>query len=116
MINSVFRTSSNYYSQVFLEECKYVVKEKKVSQYVIEEISPDTDRGDSDEQNSDEENLKNTNITYNWYKKLTRIFFIDLLSLTFYIYILYISIYIYIYIYISSESSGLPKFWILPKL
>ena len=28
LIDSVFRTGKNYYPQVFLEECKYVVKEK----------------------------------------------------------------------------------------
>ena len=30
LIDSVFRTGKSYYSQVFLEECKYVVKEKKM--------------------------------------------------------------------------------------
>ena len=30
LIDSVFRTGKNYYPQVLLEECKYVVKEKKV--------------------------------------------------------------------------------------
>ena len=29
LIDSVFRTCKNYYPQVFLEKCKYVVKEKK---------------------------------------------------------------------------------------
>ena len=29
LIDSVFRTSKNCYPQVLLEECKYVVKEKK---------------------------------------------------------------------------------------
>ena len=33
LINSVLRTGSNYYPQVFLEECKCVVKEKKVLVY-----------------------------------------------------------------------------------
>ena len=28
LIDSVFRTGKNYYPEVFLEECKYVVKEK----------------------------------------------------------------------------------------
>ena len=31
LIDSVFRTGKNYYPQVFLDECKYVVKEKKDS-------------------------------------------------------------------------------------
>ena len=30
LIDSVFRTGKNYYSQVFLGECKYVSKEKKI--------------------------------------------------------------------------------------
>ena len=30
LIDSVFRTVNNYYPQVFLEECKYVVKEKNI--------------------------------------------------------------------------------------
>ena len=30
MVDSVFRTSKNYYLQVFLEEWKYVVKDKKM--------------------------------------------------------------------------------------
>ena len=29
LIDSVFRRGKNYYTQVFLEECKYIVKEKK---------------------------------------------------------------------------------------
>ena len=60
LINSVFRTDNNYYPQVFLEECKYLVKEKKISKYIIEkiEISSDSDRenSNSDEENFDEEN------------------------------------------------------------
>ena len=30
LIDSIFRTGNNYYSQVFLEKCKYVVKEKSM--------------------------------------------------------------------------------------
>ena len=46
MINSVFKTGKNYYPQVFLEGCKYVVTEKKFSKYIIDniEISSDSDR------------------------------------------------------------------------
>ena len=42
---------------MFLEECKYVVKEKKMHDYITDdiEISSDSDREDSDEKNSDEE-------------------------------------------------------------
>ena len=37
LIDSNFRTDINYYPQVFLEECKYVVREKKMSKYIIDE-------------------------------------------------------------------------------
>ena len=30
LIDSAFKTGKNYYPEVFLEECKYVVKEKKM--------------------------------------------------------------------------------------
>ena len=63
LINSVFRTDNNYYSQVFLEECKYVVKEKNMLEYITDdiEISSDSDRENSDEENSDEENSNKEN-------------------------------------------------------
>ena len=43
---------------MFLEECKYVVQEKKVSKYIIDgiEISSNADEENSDEENSDKEN------------------------------------------------------------
>ena len=46
MIDSVFATDKNYCPQVFLEECKYVVKEKKISKYIIDniEISSDSNK------------------------------------------------------------------------
>ena len=45
MLDSIFRTGRNYYTQVFLEECKFVIKEKKISRYIIDdaEISSDSD-------------------------------------------------------------------------
>ena len=56
MINSVFRTGKTYYPQVFLEECKYVVEEKNMPDYITDdiEISSDSGREDSDEENSDQ--------------------------------------------------------------
>ena len=39
LIDSVLRTGKNYHPQVFLEECKYVVKEKKMPEYINEEIN-----------------------------------------------------------------------------
>ena len=49
---------SNFDSQVFLEPCKYVVKERKIPKYSIDdlEISSDSDRENSSKQNSNEEN------------------------------------------------------------
>ena len=43
---------------MFLEECKYVVKKKKISKCIADdiEISSDCDKENSDEDNSDEEN------------------------------------------------------------
>ena len=41
LTDSVFRTGRNYYCQVFLEECKYVVKEKRYDTYITECISED---------------------------------------------------------------------------
>ena len=48
---------------MFLGECKYVVKEKKVSKYIIHdiEILSDPDREDSDEENSDKDNSDEEN-------------------------------------------------------
>ena len=59
MTDSVFRTGKNYYPQVLLEQFKYVVKEKKMPEYITDgiEISSDSDRKDYDEKNSDEENF-----------------------------------------------------------
>ena len=44
---------------MFLEECKYVVKEKKIPKYIIDdiEISSDSHRENFDEENSDEKNF-----------------------------------------------------------
>ena len=63
MINFNFRTGNNYYPQVFLEECKYVVKEKNISSYIIGdiEISSDSDRENSDEEIPDEESSDGEN-------------------------------------------------------
>ena len=61
MIDSVFRTGKNYYPQVFLQECKYFVKEKYIHKNIIYDIEISSD---SDEENSCEKSLKNTNITH----------------------------------------------------
>ena len=37
MTDSVFRTGKNYYLQMFLEECKYVIsKKKKLPEYITD--------------------------------------------------------------------------------
>ena len=53
LIDSVFSTGNNYYPQVFLEECEYVVKEKNMSKYIVDdmEISAEENPG---ERNYDE--------------------------------------------------------------
>ena len=58
LIDSVFRMGKNYYPQLFSEECKYVVKEKKMPKCIIDdiEISSDSDRENSVEENSYAEN------------------------------------------------------------
>ena len=38
LIESVFRMGKNYYSQVFLEECKHIFKEKQVNRHITEEL------------------------------------------------------------------------------
>ena len=63
MIDSVFKTGKNYYPQVFVEEYKYVVKEKKMPKYIADdiEISSDSDREESDEENSNKGNFDEEN-------------------------------------------------------
>ena len=38
MIDSNFRIGKNVYPQVFVEECKYIVKEKNISNSIIDEL------------------------------------------------------------------------------
>ena len=63
MLDSFFRTGKNYYSQLFIEERKYVVEEKKISKYIIDdtEIFSDSDRENSDEENFDRESSDKEN-------------------------------------------------------
>ena len=66
--DSVFKAGSNYYIQVFLEDCKYVVKEKMMYKHIIDDvqISFDTDIENlvekiSNEEKSDKENSNEEN-------------------------------------------------------
>ena len=52
LIDSVYRKDKNYYPEVFLEECKYVVKEKKKSKFVTGDINISSDEENSNEENS----------------------------------------------------------------
>ena len=72
MIDSVPRTSNNYYPQVFLEECKYIVKGMSKSFIGDIETSDEenTDEKNSAEENFDEENLKNTCIVKLFLKRI----------------------------------------------
>ena len=56
LIDSVFRAGKNYYPQVVLEKHKYIVEEKKIPKYIIDniEISSDSDRENSDKENSND--------------------------------------------------------------
>ena len=49
MIDSIFRIGKKYYPQMFLEECKFIVKEKKMPKNIIKaiEISSDKSKGNS---------------------------------------------------------------------
>ena len=44
LTDSVFRTDETYYPQVFLEECKYVVKVKKMSKFITDDIEISSDK------------------------------------------------------------------------
>ena len=59
LIDSVYRKDKDYYTKVFLEECKYIVKEKKMSKFFTDNIEiscDDSDRENCDEENSNDEN------------------------------------------------------------
>ena len=48
LIDSAYTKDKNYYPQVFLEECKYVVKDKKTSKLIIEDIEISSDDSDNE--------------------------------------------------------------------
>ena len=61
-----FRTDENYYPQVFLQELKYVLKEKKIPKYIIDNIDIFSD-SDFDKENTDKDSLDKGNSTYENY-------------------------------------------------
>ena len=59
-----FNSFKNYYLQVFLGECKSVMKENKMPDYITDNVeisSDDSDRKYSDEEISNEENPEISN-------------------------------------------------------
>ena len=61
LTNSVFGTGRNYYPQVLLEECKYIVRKRCPITDDIE-ICSDSDRENPDEETSNEENSEEENV------------------------------------------------------
>ena len=49
----------NYYPQAFLEECKYIAKEKKMSNYIIDDINVFPDDYDREDFDSSDEGSSN---------------------------------------------------------
>ena len=50
LIDSIFKMGKSYYSQVLLKECKYIVKEKKVTRIITEDLQISGDSGENDEE------------------------------------------------------------------
>ena len=46
IIDSVVRVGKNYYPQVFLEQCKYISKEKNKSKFINDELEISSDEFD----------------------------------------------------------------------
>ena len=44
-IGSVLKMDKRYYSQVYLEECKYKIKKKKMPEFIDVESEPDSGSG-----------------------------------------------------------------------
>ena len=54
MIDSIYKKDKHYCCQVFLEECKYDVKEKETSKFITDDVeisSYSSDKEDSDDKN-----------------------------------------------------------------
>ena len=54
LLDSVVKIGNDYYSQIFLEECKYTVKKKKVIDAINEELNLDESDDESDNDQSSE--------------------------------------------------------------
>ena len=50
VINSVFKLGRNYYSQTFLEECKYKTTEQVLKSLINEDVENSDDNDDNDDE------------------------------------------------------------------
>lgn len=50
LIDVDFKISKNQYPQVFIEECKYVIKENKMSEFINDKFEISSDKEVSDEE------------------------------------------------------------------
>ena len=55
MVDSTYKMGKNCYSEVFLEYCKYIRKERKITRYIADNLEISSD--DSDKENSDEKDF-----------------------------------------------------------
>ena len=59
LTDSVLKMGKNYYLQTFLEECKYKVKEKKISKFITDDVGiSSSDDDDNDDDKSIEKDSK----------------------------------------------------------
>ena len=49
MLDSVVKVGQKYYTQVFLEECKYIKRKKKTFNYINDNLEMTSSDGDDDE-------------------------------------------------------------------
>ena len=64
MIRSALRIYKNYYLQVTLEECKYVVKEKKIPKYITDDVETISGEENCDKERSDEETYNEEQMSF----------------------------------------------------
>ena len=58
LLDSLVKIDNDYYPQIFVEECKYAVKKKKIMNTINEELNLDEsdDESDNDKSNESDEN------------------------------------------------------------
>ena len=48
LIDSVLKKNENYYPQVFLKECKSIIKEKMIERYIKDDLEISSDNSDKE--------------------------------------------------------------------